>query len=83
MALPSNSQSCKMYTFVTILQDKTKLCDSTVQIYITYRESGREDVLQEMTKAATDARVLYSNSGDLYKHVGVLRAFDMYWGSEK
>jgi hypothetical protein len=23
-------KSCKMYTFVTMLQDETKLCDSTV-----------------------------------------------------
>jgi hypothetical protein len=30
IALASYVQSCKMYTFVTMLQDETKLCDSTV-----------------------------------------------------
>jgi hypothetical protein len=30
IALASNIQSCKMDTFVTMLQDETKLCDSTV-----------------------------------------------------
>jgi hypothetical protein len=36
-----------------------------------------------METAREDAEVLYRDSGDIYKLVGVLRAFDKYWGSEK
>ena len=47
------------------------------------RDSGREDVMAEMESAEKDAEAYYSSSGDVYKHVGVLRAFDVYWSKER
>jgi hypothetical protein len=36
-----------------------------------------------MEKCAEHARSYYQASGDTFKHVGVLRAADIYWNKER
>jgi hypothetical protein len=48
-----------------------------------FRESGQEEVQKELQKFTTDGETFYSESGDLYKHVGLLRAADIFWNKEK
>ena len=43
------------------------------------REEGRADVIRELDDSAVEGETYYSESGELYKLVGVLRAADMFW----
>lgn len=63
-----------MHTGTTIRMDS---------IWELFRDNGREDVVTELRDTAKDARTYYVDSGDLYKHVGVLRAFDIFWSKER
>jgi hypothetical protein len=53
----------------------------TVHAHIL-RASGRQDVLAEMHKCS-ELALTYTNSGDIYKLVGILRGCDVYWNKEK
>ncbi len=47
------------------------------------RDCGRADVVEEMEKCAEDAKAYYHASGDIFKHVGILRAAEIYWNKER
>jgi hypothetical protein len=40
-------------------------------------------VVEEMEKCAEDAKTYYHASGDIFKHVGILRAADLFWNKER
>ncbi len=44
---------------------------------------GRDEVLTEMKTMEEMGTTFYSESGDLYKLAGVLRAADIYWNPLK
>ena len=47
------------------------------------RDSGRADVIRELENAIAAAEQLYHESGDLFKLIGLLRAFDVHWNKER
>jgi len=73
-------------TNVTKIQttNDTKIQTTNVtKIHKCYRDTGRDDVMNELDGSIKDANSFYRASGDLYKHVGVLRAFEIYWNKDK
>ena len=43
------------------------------------REEGKADVIQVLDDSEIEGETFYSESGELYKLVGVLRAADTFW----
>ena len=54
-----------------------------VECIICFRASGRTDVIAEMDRCKDHGASHYAECGDMYKLVGTLRAYDLYWNKER
>lgn len=52
-----------------------------MELYL--RSEGQEAVIKELDDACKIRDTFYSESGDLFKLIGVLRADDIFWNADK